>query len=105
MVKPRLYRLTRVSNFEPFTYEVLTDEPFTYEVSVHLSVKWVPAHFSLGSKQHRLIECLANNHRSSCMLAHGYIKGDERLSLPQFGLSELNITFYLSCSLTNSESI
>ena len=40
---------------------------------------------SLGSKQHRLIECLANNHRSSCMLAHGYRKGDERLSLPQIG--------------------
>ena len=30
---------------------------------------------SLGSKQHRHIECLAIDHKSSCMLAHGYRKG------------------------------
>ena len=29
---------------------------------------------SLGTKQHRVIECLANNYKSSCMLAHGYRK-------------------------------
>ena len=32
-----------------------------------------------------LIECLVNNHKSSCMLAYGYIEGDERLSLPHIG--------------------
>ena len=29
----------------------------------------------------RLIECLANNHKSSCSMAHGYRKRDERLLL------------------------
>ena len=50
---------------------------------------------SLESKQDRLIECIANNHKSSCMLAHGYRKEDECLSLPQIG-SEWSLLFFYS---------
>ena len=55
---------------------------------------------SLESKQHRLIECLANNHKSSCMLAHGYRKGDERLSLPRIGAEWKNKKNTLDATLT-----
>ena len=40
---------------------------------------------SLRIKQHRLIECLANNHKSSCVMSYPYKKGDERIFLSQIG--------------------
>ena len=51
---------------------------------ISTSARWEVNSIDLSNvyKQH---ECLANNHKSSCMLAHGYRKGDERLSTPQIG--------------------
>ena len=44
-------------------------------------------------------EFLANNHKSSCMLTHGYKNGNERLSLPQIG-AEWNLLLFFTLYYT-----
>ena len=107
MIKARFNRLTRVNNVEPFADE---DEwLFSLLLLIVLSPRLLYTRQqngyqrSLVSKQHRLIKCLANNHKSSCMLAHGYRKGDERLSLPQIE-AEWSLLFFLLKAFYKNQS-
>ena len=82
MVEACFNRLTRVSNVEHVAYE---DELsfFLLDFCTFVSKISTSSHWELNSILR--IECLATNHKSSCMLARGYRKGDGHLSFPQIG--------------------
>ena len=61
-------RPTKKSSVDPVAYENFSS--FSLRL-MYISQK-NGYQFLLESKQHRLIECLSNNHKSFCMLAYGY---------------------------------
>ena len=76
VVQACFHHLTRVSNVEPFSYE---DECSFF----HLGFFTLISKMGTSSRlEVNSIEFRAKNLVSSCVLAHGFRKGDERHSLP-----------------------
>ena len=88
-------RLTRVINVELVAYD--------NEWSFSLLDLWTPVS-KMGTSSRWYVNSIAySNVKSSCLLAHGYRKGHERLSLPQIGTEWTLQLFCIYMKYTETE--